>query len=800
MAVAGALAVLHPSAAAVAMWGPAAWGPAKPLAAQEVEAARRPSVPASVRRDLGTGRYWRASRALEDHLAPLATASMEDRVLLAEAHSGWRNWPGVVEALTAGEPDRAEAPMRYWLLLGRAMSALGDPDRAADALGWFVAMVPRESPEAVAAHSRLVQLQAGRVAPAATVEAVADLRELSPVVAGWTALEAARTLAEAGEAESVWALLALSGGEPAVRRLGWRLPSDAWAARGDTARALAALAEVPTAEDAPSGDTAGPPSRTAVLALEWQYQLALGDTTGAVATMWELLSRTTRGAGATEAALVLWRMDAAGSDPDRYRQLARALGNGREYGTAVRAWEAALGAGATLSEAERTVLARAYNGSRDRNAAVALYRELAVSSNPETAARSLRAWADIRRVQDRHGDMRTLEDRLVERYPAHPEALDVVFFAGDDHHDGGRLAEALDHYRRVVSMSSGADRAGLARMRWAQIHISRDEPAAAAEVFRGYLEEFPDGRRWEEAAFWGADAVIASAGTDSASWAAEALARLQRDSPLSYYALLAAEAPDAPEFAGGLPDGPPVAAPDGWLAEALELLALLEEAGLHEAADFHAASVGRTARSAENSDDLLLQLAVALNAAGRTRDGIELGWELRRRGRPWDRTLARVVFPFPHQDLVTAQAEELGLDPYLVAGLIRQESAFAPSVVSSAGAVGLMQVLPATGEELARRVGPRSFRAEFLRTPELNVHLGATYLARLMERYDGDVPLALSAYNAGPTRANRWRRFPEAEDPLRFTERIPFAETRGYVKNVTRNRALYRWLYGGGGA
>ena len=57
----------------------------------------------------------------------------------------------------------------------------------------------------------------------------------------------------------------------------------------------------------------------------------------------------------------------------------------------------------------------------------------------------------------------------------------------------------------------------------------------------------------------------------------------------------------------------------------------------------------------------------------------------------------------------------------------------------------------------------------------------------------------LSAYNAGPTRANRWRKFPEADDPHRFTERIPFAETRGYVKNVTRNRALYRWLYGGGG-
>ena len=177
--------------------------------------------------------------------------------------------------------------------------------------------------------------------------------------------------------------------------------------------------------------------------------------------------------------------------------------------------------------------------------------------------------------------------------------------------------------------------------------------------------------------------------------------------------------------------------PDGVLSEELELLALLEEAGLEEGAAVHAASVGQAVRSAEDSDDLLLRLAIALNEIGRTREAIELGWELRRRGRPWDRTLARIIFPFPYQDLVTARAEELGLDPYLVAGLIRQESAFAPAVVSSAGTVGLMQVLPGTGKELAGRVGPRGFRAEFLKTPELNVHLGTTYLARLMERYEG---------------------------------------------------------------
>lgn len=111
--------------------------------------------------------------------------------------------------------------------------------------------------------------------------------------------------------------------------------------------------------------------------------------------------------------------------------------------------------------------------------------------------------------------------------------------------------------------------------------------------------------------------------------------------------------------------------------------------------------------------------------------------------------------------------------------------------------MGLMQVVPATGRSLARSVGPELFSEGLLLHPEVNLHLGAAYLARLHERFDDRRALALAAYNAGPTRARRWEdSFPEVEDPLRFTERIPYRETRGYVKRVTRNLEIYRWLYG----
>jgi soluble lytic murein transglycosylase len=165
-------------------------------------------------------------------------------------------------------------------------------------------------------------------------------------------------------------------------------------------------------------------------------------------------------------------------------------------------------------------------------------------------------------------------------------------------------------------------------------------------------------------------------------------------------------------------------------------------------------------------------------------------------GTPWTRRLVEVVYPFIYREMVLREAAEWGLDPVLVSALIRQESAWVADIRSSAGAIGLMQVMPQTGAQVARSDGMSGFTPEALETPEVNLHLGARFLRDLIDRYGEDLPLVLSAYNAGPSRADRWKGFPEYADRERFTERIPFAETRGYVKNVTRNVELYEALYG----
>jgi len=136
-----------------------------------------------------------------------------------------------------------------------------------------------------------------------------------------------------------------------------------------------------------------------------------------------------------------------------------------------------------------------------------------------------------------------------------------------------------------------------------------------------------------------------------------------------------------------------------------------------------------------------------------------------------------------------------GLDPYLVAALIRQESTFNPRVRSRAGARGLMQIIPATGRELARQER-RTYKTRDLYNPEINILYGTRYLKTLLARFNGRVDYALASYNAGPHRVKRWTGMDMSIDPEVFIEDIPFDETRAYVKLVLRNEMLYRRLYG----
>ena len=189
----------------------------------------------------------------------------------------------------------------------------------------------------------------------------------------------------------------------------------------------------------------------------------------------------------------------------------------------------------------------------------------------------------------------------------------------------------------------------------------------------------------------------------------------------------------------------------------------------------------------------MLALAEGLSERGWVVEGVRLGWRVAEHYTLNDARVLRVVFPWPLRDLIEREAQKHGLDPYLVAGLIRQESVFRPAVVSRSGAVGLMQLMPGTARDIARRSGVE-WERQWDRVPDANLHLGTAHLSGLLNHY-GDVAPALAAYNAGGRPVTQWLRHPEAADPYRFVERIPYVETRGYVRAVLRNQALYRALY-----
>jgi soluble lytic murein transglycosylase len=189
-----------------------------------------------------------------------------------------------------------------------------------------------------------------------------------------------------------------------------------------------------------------------------------------------------------------------------------------------------------------------------------------------------------------------------------------------------------------------------------------------------------------------------------------------------------------------------------------------------------------------------LELAEGLIERRLVLEGIRLGWQASRSYSLNHPRVLRVVFPWPYRELIEQKANELELDPYLLAALIRQESAFAPGAVSRAGAHGLMQLMPPTAREVARRVGAR-WDDGLLTIADANLHLGATHLAGLLRHYDNRIAPSLAAYNAGGTPTRRWLRAAGGDDPVRFIERVTYVETRGYLRTVLRNLALYRALY-----
>lgn len=158
------------------------------------------------------------------------------------------------------------------------------------------------------------------------------------------------------------------------------------------------------------------------------------------------------------------------------------------------------------------------------------------------------------------------------------------------------------------------------------------------------------------------------------------------------------------------------------------------------------------------------------------------------------REFMQMYYPLSHQEKITAEAKRHGLDPFLVMALIRQESAYDPEIKSPVGATGMMQIMPATGKELAGKLR-KSWSPGRLTDPEYNIELGTFYLRQLIQRFGGSVELALAAYNGGMGNVWKWQSAFRGRASDEFIESIPFSETKGYVKRITVMRSTYAQLH-----
>jgi len=154
----------------------------------------------------------------------------------------------------------------------------------------------------------------------------------------------------------------------------------------------------------------------------------------------------------------------------------------------------------------------------------------------------------------------------------------------------------------------------------------------------------------------------------------------------------------------------------------------------------------------------------------------------------------RILFPESYWPWIKEYSEQNGLDPYMVAALIRQESEFNPGAISYANAYGLMQLLPSVGRDLARHEGIHRFETRDLLDPETNIRLGCIYLRQMLDKFGGRPEYAFAAYNAGDNRVEDWQSAGQFHDMDEFVESIPFTQTRDYVQALMRNENIYREL------
>ncbi len=427
-------------------------------------------------------------------------------------------------------------------------------------------------------------------------------------------------------------------------------------------------------------------------------------------------------------------------------------------------------------------------------------------TDPDLDAERLYSISQLRRSEKIESEMLALTEQLSLQHPESPWTEQALFAAGNYYWVNLDRDRAITYYQRVIDSFPASKDALVASWRVSWTAYLERKPEAA-KLLGDFAQRFPSSTYLPDALYWlgrseeragnqplARSLYLADAGRFPQTYFGRLAAARTRpapdgidDAPVDPPAWLT-EVPPAPALASIDAPLPPEAEPRIERAQALESIAF----------DASAEDEYRAGYNATHAPALLLDEANAAIAAGHYAAAMVVGRQLLQGAETRQLEDApieawRAAYPLPFEDGLQRYAAQNHLDPMLVAGQVRQESAFDPEAVSRAGAVGLLQLEPKTARKLARSLHIGYSRAR-LRDPEYNLRLGTLYLAGLIAAY-GTPEAALAAYDAGEDRVTMWTAGQTYQETAEFVESIPFTETREYVQVVLRNAELYRKIY-----
>ncbi len=455
--------------------------------------------------------------------------------------------------------------------------------------------------------------------------------------------------------------------------------------------------------------------------------------------------------------------------------------------------------------------AEAYKGLRKRSNANRVLRQF-ISNYPRhrrTAEAHFLMAGNLWNLGNPTGALSHIQT-LLKKSPNSKWVVQALFYQGRIYEDIRKPARATKTYRTLARKFGHATQGEMAAWRSGWIRYKAKQWQEAYNQFKENLDQSPKGHLSDKNLFWMAKSAEK---LNKPSEAQILFKDLAQRFPYTYYGLEAVNHLDGP-FTGPLQGSSPFRKASykkertftqpGRPLSSREKFHFKRASELIELRDFTQARIEllRLGRSIRKNLSGVMWLSHWYNRAQAYPDSLQVlqlfkDFKTKHGEKELPRQFWINFYPSAYSEYVKTEAGKYDLDPWLVKGLIRQESMYNARSLSPAGARGLMQIMPKTGKRLFDRIHPdQTFDRDFLFEPDINIRLGVRYLNNLTRKHKGNGVYILITYNAGPKVLNAWlKRFSSIKDKDVFVESIPYPETRGYVKHVFRNHGIYKILY-----